>query len=124
MSRLLIGAVLVAAVSCPVGAHAERATAPVATPLPMCYITIARDADYPDRIYWHEMAHCWGWVHPERTETPKFGQLKSSFRIPLRYRMMGNYPADKVEVYYYEHKMVAQECNGNPYGCAWGGLMP
>lgn len=109
-------AVLVAVVSCPTGAVA-------AEPLPMCYVVIAKDADYPSRIRAHEMAHCWGWWHPERKEKPKFGQLKSSFTIPWKYVMKGDYPRDRVEVYNYDHTMVAQECDGNPYGCAWGGLM-
>lgn len=92
--------------------------------LPMCYVTVARDAPDVQAIVRHEMAHCWGWVHPERASTPQFGSLKSSAPIPLKYKLKGRYPKARVEVYFYTHGMVAQECDGNPYGCAWGGLMP
>lgn len=92
--------------------------------LPMCYVYVASDASSPKAVLDHEMAHCWGWVHPEPASTPKFGSLKSSAPIPFKYRIKGSYPANRVEVYTYDHRMIAQECNGNPYGCAWGGLMP
>lgn len=90
--------------------------------LPMCYVYVATDADYPRRILNHEMAHCWGWKHPERKENPKFGQLKSSFKIPWKYVLKGTYPLNRLVVYYDVHGKIAKECEGNPYGCAWGGL--
>lgn len=93
--------------------------------LPMCYFVVATDAPAPAEIYRHETWHCWGWkhsVHANKGATDHFDPKMRAPIAPWYYRIKGEYPAKYREVRYELGKDVAKLCNGNVYGCQWGGL--
>lgn len=91
--------------------------------LPMCFVVVATDAGNPGAVVKHEMAHCWGWVHPEVTSgaNRKINSTYRAYNPPLRYRLKGAYPS--VEVRFELSAKVLKLCDGgSAYGCQWGGL--
>lgn len=95
----------------------------LAAALPMCYITVATDVPNPIAVRAHEMAHCWGWRHPERHDNGKVRTNYRSYSIPLWYRLKGDYPINRVEIDFEVSKDVAKIC-GSAYGCSCGGVSP
>lgn len=93
--------------------------------LPMCYFVVATDAPAPVEIYRHETWHCWGWTHPASANHGATDHFDAKMRAPIApwyYRIKGEYPAKYREVRYELGKDVAKLCDGNVYGCQWGGL--
>lgn len=88
--------------------------------LPMCYFVVATDAPNPEAIYKHETWHCWGWTHPVHGVASHFDPKMRAPIAPWHYRIKGEYP--NKEVRYDIGRNVAKLCNGNVYGCQWGGL--
>lgn len=134
MVRTLIALFLCAAVALGLAtvmakpAHAERADKPAATVtaktpkavLPICEVYASTEAPNPDALVEHEEAHCWGWEHPKH-RAPKPGE--TAYRaapIPLKYRLLGHYPKDKLIIYWVTEKDAYAECGS--WGCQYGGL--
>ena len=94
-----------------------------ASALPMCYIVVAIDAPNPVAVLNHEMAHCWGWIHPEGVkDNSKITKNFKAFEVPLKYKLKGIYP--NVDLQYKYSKRVLELCNNmSAYGCAYEGLM-
>lgn len=94
--------------------------------LPMCYFVVATDAPNPEAIYKHETWHCWGWTHSimsaNKGPTDHFDAKMRAPIAPWYYRIKGEYPEKSRTVYYDIGSNVAKLCNGNVYGCQWGGL--
>lgn len=92
----------------------------LATLLPLCTFVVATDAPNPTAIYLHETWHCWGWTHPVHGIAKHFSTTYRAAIAPPYYRNKGEYP-NKL-VYFELGKDVAKLCDGNVYGCFWGGL--
>lgn len=109
---LVAGAILAGVISCPTGAVAA----------PLCTFVVATDAPNPVAIYHHETWHCWGWTHSVSANKGATDHFDTKMRAPIApwyYRMKGEYP-NKI-VYYMLGRDVAKQCDGNVYGCQWGG---
>lgn len=90
--------------------------------LPICYFVVATDAPNPEAVYKHETWHCWGWthsVHANKGATDHFDKKMRAPIAPWRYRLKGEYPNRIVR--FELGKDVAKLCDGNVYGCQWGG---
>ena len=80
--------------------------------LKACTIIVAANAPHPAEIVKHEMAHCWGWVHPERAASDN--RNYRAYEVPLRYRIKGEYPS--ATVYFVTMKEAKKLCDGH-WGC-------
>lgn len=87
--------------------------------LPMCHFVVATDAPNPTAIFIHEQAHCWGWVHPENVGT----RATKTYKAYMPHgKWLKPYPVDKLDVKYERMRDVAKLCDGDQFGCQWGGL--
>lgn len=82
--------------------------------LKACTIIVATSSPNPAEIVKHEMAHCWGWVHPEREASND--RNYRSFEIPARYARKGEYP--NATVYFVTMPEAKKQCDGH-WGCMW-----
>lgn len=82
--------------------------------LKACTIIVATNSPNSAEIVKHEMAHCWGWTHPERAASND--RNYRSFEIPARYLRKGEYP--NATVYFVTMKDAQKQCGGH-WGCQW-----
>lgn len=86
--------------------------------LAACTIVVAVTGGHnPANIVKHEMAHCWGWKHPEQA-APREGQDYRPFKVPLFYRLLGNYP-QRLVIIHSETEHDAMRLCGGHWGCMW-----
>lgn len=92
--------------------------------LPICYMIVATDAPNVQAVVKHEMAHCWGWVHPTNIAGGKsINKQYRAFVPPLKYRLKGKYPNMGEGIRFELSQDVLKLCDGgSAYGCQWGGL--
>ena len=95
----------VKALSSPVQRHGDKT----------CVIVYANDRQSSTVIYWHEMAHCLGWDHPEKAP-PKEGENYVAYEVPHRYD--GLVYAGPLVVHSVTTKAAKAMCDGH-YGCQW-----
>lgn len=119
--RKFIGTLIFVALAQP--ALAEPAGKAPKQALPLCEIWASTQAPNVPALLQHEMAHCWGWVHPIHG-SPLLAKTKAereayrAYSPPLRYRILGKYP--NTVIYFMTEKDAAKECGS--WGCAAGGL--
>lgn len=77
-----------------------------------CVIVFAKDQPSWKEIYWHEMAHCNGWTHPEKAP-PKNGENYQSYVPPKRYVHL---PSIEVETRAVTTAEAKKLCDGH-WGC-------
>ncbi len=77
-----------------------------------CVIVFAVDRPSWKEIYWHEMAHCNGWRHPERP-APRPGENYQAFKPPRRYLHLPEMPVETRAVTTEQAKKL---CGGH-WGC-------
>ena len=85
----------------------------------LCVIVVPSKGPHPDwfqwePIYWHEIAHCNGFEHPE-TEAKAVGKGYTSYDPPKRYL---RYPSMPVETRAVTIKQAQKICGGH-WGCQW-----
>lgn len=79
-----------------------------------CVIVFATDRPSWKEIYWHEIAHCNGWEHPEKP-APKKGENYQAYKAPSKYLKWPNTPVETRAVSSVEAKKL---CEGH-WGCQW-----
>lgn len=77
-----------------------------------CVIVFAADQPSWKEIYWHEMAHCNGWTHPEKA-APKRGENYQAYTPPSRYVHIPDMPVETRAVSTTQAKKL---CDGH-WGC-------
>lgn len=107
MYRLIAtAAVALAALTCANVASADTGK--------MCVIVFAKDRPSWKEIYWHEIAHCNGWVHPDKP-APRPGENYQAYKAPKRYLYLPKMMVETLAVSTHEAKKL---CDGH-YGCQW-----
>lgn len=82
---------------------------------PKCHIVVSGH-DWGFRTEFnHEMAHCWGWEHPEGTEGTRY------LFPPLEYVMKGDYPNVNYPAGLRTSYNVAKQYCGGHSACQWFG---
>ena len=83
----------------------------VASALLTCVIVVSpgSNGDVNEK-YWHEMAHCNGWVHPEKVSTEG-----EAYQAPRKYRYVYEGP---IELYNVSQREARRICGGHK-ACQW-----
>lgn len=92
--------------------------------LPLCTIAVAKDAPNPQAVFAHEMAHCWGWTHADHGVSATMNKSYQAPKPSLPWRLLGDYPNTHAYRFDTGRTVARLYCDGNAYGCQWGGLSP
>lgn len=78
-----------------------------------CVIVYANDVPFRGEVYWHEMAHCNGWEHPERKGSA-FASGYKAYQPPKKYLFKYPGPLRVRSVSTNEANLLCDS-----YGCFW-----
>ena len=84
--------------------------------LKVCVIVLWANAPNPEAVYWHEMAHCWGWKHAihQGVRDDNYQAIKP----PFWYRWLGTRRG--TEAYFESKADVRKTCGQTEqFGCQW-----
>lgn len=79
-----------------------------------CVIVVAADRPSSSEIYRHELAHCWGWEHPDQNHKGKPVKGYQSPNPPARFVK----PYPNLVDHWVSTKEALRICGGT-YGCQW-----